>query len=201
MRRSGFTLIELLVVIAIIAILAAILFPVFARAREKARQANCQSNLKQIGLAFEMYVQDYDEMYPMTAMQASPYANYSYETLHPYLMNDQIWYCPSADDRRYAPNRRLVGLAPPPNSTDSTFLKKSQIMFPTQKILAGDTGRAWYIYNHTQTDPDSPARTYGLYPWHNGQANVVFADGHVKSVNWLEYNRNSAYWYRHLDPN
>ncbi|MEN6401596.1 MAG: DUF1559 domain-containing protein, partial [Armatimonadia bacterium] len=60
-RQRGFTLIELLVVIAIIAILAAILFPVFARAREKARQASCQSNLKQIGLAALMYAQDYDE--------------------------------------------------------------------------------------------------------------------------------------------
>ena len=60
MRKRGFTLIELLVVIAIIAILAAILFPVFARAREKARQASCASNLKQYGLAFLMYAQDYD---------------------------------------------------------------------------------------------------------------------------------------------
>jgi prepilin-type N-terminal cleavage/methylation domain-containing protein/prepilin-type processing-associated H-X9-DG protein len=65
MRRKGFTLIELLVVIAIIAILAAILFPVFARAREKARQASCQSNLKQIALSVMMYSQDYDETYPI----------------------------------------------------------------------------------------------------------------------------------------
>jgi prepilin-type N-terminal cleavage/methylation domain-containing protein/prepilin-type processing-associated H-X9-DG protein len=64
-RSSGFTLIELLVVIAIIAILAAILFPVFASAREKARQTTCTSNLKQIGLAFTQYMQDYDEVYPI----------------------------------------------------------------------------------------------------------------------------------------
>ena len=63
-RRLGFTLIELLVVIAIIAILAAILFPVFARAREKARQTQCLSNYKQLALAVQMYIQDYDGVYP-----------------------------------------------------------------------------------------------------------------------------------------
>lgn len=64
MKRKAFTLIELLVVIAILAILASILFPVFARARENARRASCLSNMKQLGLAMMMYVQDYDECYP-----------------------------------------------------------------------------------------------------------------------------------------
>jgi prepilin-type N-terminal cleavage/methylation domain-containing protein len=68
-RNQAFTLIELLVVIAIIAILAAILFPVFAQAREKARQASCLSNAKQIGLAGQMYAQDYDEILPETGWQ------------------------------------------------------------------------------------------------------------------------------------
>ena len=70
-KRSGFTLIELLVVIAIIAILAAILFPVFARARENARRTSCVSNLKQIGLGIMQYTQDYDERYPLPVWQVT----------------------------------------------------------------------------------------------------------------------------------
>src|SRR5215472_767833 len=66
MKRNGFTLIELLIVIAIIAILAAILFPVFAQVREKARQTACLSNLRQIGMATRMYMQDYDDRFPQT---------------------------------------------------------------------------------------------------------------------------------------
>src|ERR687883_602422 len=74
-RRDAFTLIELLVVIAIIAILAAILFPVFAQARAKARQTACLSNLKQIGTGLMMYTQDYDETYPGTFNQCPPINN------------------------------------------------------------------------------------------------------------------------------
>ena len=84
-RKSGFTLIELLVVIAIIAILAAILFPVFAQAREKGRQASCTSNMKQIGLAMLMYCGDYDEMFPYGASNAvTPTATW-YDLVEPYV--------------------------------------------------------------------------------------------------------------------
>jgi len=99
-HRNGFTLIELLVVIAIISILAAILFPVFARAREQARKASCQSNLKQIGIAFTMYTQDYDERYPAAANGSAVEngkSNRWYDVLNPYIKNkQQIWICPTA---------------------------------------------------------------------------------------------------------
>ena len=99
MRKSGFTLIELLVVIAIIAILAAILFPVFAKAREKARQASCQSNLKQIGLALMQYAGDYDDCYPVGytwCNNANPQTNIQYFVqLQPYCKNWQLFACPS----------------------------------------------------------------------------------------------------------
>ena len=105
--RRAFTLIELLVVIAIIAILAAILFPVFARAREKARQASCQSNLKQIDLAMQMYFQDYDEkhMYVITKCSGAEPGNLlaripQYVRLEPYVKNWQLFACPSAHPHR-----------------------------------------------------------------------------------------------------
>ena len=99
MKKRGFTLIELLVVIAIIALLAAILFPVFGRARENARRSSCQSNLKQIGLGFAQYVQDYDEFWTPFSVAggstASNPANVWNILLQPYLKSGQIFQCPS----------------------------------------------------------------------------------------------------------
>ncbi|MBC7328947.1 prepilin-type N-terminal cleavage/methylation domain-containing protein [bacterium] len=99
MKRKGFTLIELLVVIAIIAILAAILFPVFSRAREQARKAACLSNMKQVGMALMMYVQDWDETYPYLISCAAPEhvlpTSLPQGLLHPYVKNCGVWECPS----------------------------------------------------------------------------------------------------------
>ncbi len=101
-KRQGFTLIELLVVIAIIAILAAILFPVFGRARENARRSSCQSNLKQIGLGIMQYVQDYDEKYPTTNGSpgfggglAGQFGRWRM-AIFPYVKSSQIFTCPSS---------------------------------------------------------------------------------------------------------
>ena len=131
--RRGFTLIELLVVIAIIAILAAILFPAFARARENARRTSCLSNLKQIGLGFMQYTQDYDEKFPLSIVgQGNPGGPYIQSTpgtpgvefktsdgnnpahnvswmdcLHPYIKSTQLFICPSG--RPYAPEASSYG--------------------------------------------------------------------------------------------
>src|SRR5471030_203059 len=94
-RKSGFTLIELLVVIAIIAILAAILFPVFARARENARRASCQSNLKQIGLGILQYTQDYDEKMPVCNNYVQRQSQGWAGPILPYLKSVQVFHCPS----------------------------------------------------------------------------------------------------------
>jgi prepilin-type N-terminal cleavage/methylation domain-containing protein/prepilin-type processing-associated H-X9-DG protein len=115
-RKIGFTLIELLVVIAIIAILAAILFPVFAQARDAARKASCLSNLKQIGLAVAMYLQDYDNLYPSQQRDGEPLnepgkepvykdvqQNYM-DSLYPYVKNTKVFLCPSGPphaDKQY----------------------------------------------------------------------------------------------------
>jgi prepilin-type N-terminal cleavage/methylation domain-containing protein/prepilin-type processing-associated H-X9-DG protein len=110
-HNSGFTLIELLVVIAIITLLAAILFPVFARARGNARRASCMSNLKQIGLGLMMYTQDYDETYPnqhyinssgALSTLSGPYSSDHYQdnteiVLYPYIKSTQLWLCPSQE--------------------------------------------------------------------------------------------------------
>jgi prepilin-type N-terminal cleavage/methylation domain-containing protein/prepilin-type processing-associated H-X9-DG protein len=146
--HKGFTLIELLVVIAIIAILAAILFPVFAKVREKARQATCASNLKQEGLATLEYVQDYDEKYPTGywTNAANTQFVYWYQIIMPYVASANanvatINFCPSAPSTSamaYSMNPRVGG-----DSTDTFFnytspAAQAQLTHPSDTILYGD---------------------------------------------------------------
>jgi prepilin-type N-terminal cleavage/methylation domain-containing protein len=148
-KRPGFTLIELLVVIAIIAILAAILFPVFAQAREKARSATCLSNNKQIGLAMAMYTQDYDQTYPpqrtdgMVTLAAGGKEGTYYDALRPYQKNDQIWLCPSAE-----PNSNGKAKLTPPamayhmngNLITAAGLAEAAVAAPASCMLMRESG-------------------------------------------------------------
>lgn len=124
-KKQAFTLIELLVVIAIISILAAILFPVFARARENARRASCISNGKQMGLAMMQYTQDYDEKFPISIKNLSNSVEVWDNAIFPYVKNDGVYICPSANTnntRSYSFNVWLAGWTDYPFSgkTDTT---------------------------------------------------------------------------------
>ena len=192
MKRSGFTLIELLVVIAIIAILAAILFPVFARAREKARQTSCLSNLKQLGLGSQMYKQDYDETHfvdrmPTTNPPAAggPYAGcdgQSYwwgDAIQPYIKNRQLFICPSDSApttcsgfpvRSYQPQRYSCRGCPRPIG-----VKDSSVVAPAETI---DIMESNYNSEAADCDPGSYAMPGNSAARHNGGWNIAFCDGH-----------------------
>ena len=197
MNRRGFTLIELLVVIAIIAILAAILFPVFARAREKARQASCQSNLKQIGLAWLMYVQDYDEK--LTYLWPTPSWSSYILRGDPYIKNRQLWQCPSSEDNvacacgypggfgdanyRQANYMYNMWLTVGESYNDLGGKKQSAIQVPANTIWMFDGRRsilhftAWARGNGQGSRSCDPS----VANIHNLQANCLYVDGHVKS--------------------
>ncbi len=129
-HRRGFTLIELLVVIAIIAILAAILFPVFAQAREKARQTACLSNMKQIGLGVLQYVQDYDESYPKADFWPGQptFSNYYFWTsqrcIQPYIKSTDVYRCPS-DSFAATQDAAFYGLSADRKPVDITYMANS----------------------------------------------------------------------------
>ena len=185
--RRGFTLIELLVVIAIIAILAAILFPVFARAREAARQTQCLSNTKQLSTAVTMYAQDYDELLPLHQfVNGSTTLYYWPDAVHPYVKNSGLWKCPSqANAAGFDFN--FTPLNPPTVTTPDFYVSYgfnyaalagaalAAVEKPADTVLVIDGVCAWATV--PAVDPAYPA----VYR-HNENGNVGYLDGHSKSA-------------------
>lgn len=208
LKKRAFTLIELLVVIAIIAILAAILFPVFGRARENARRSSCQSNLKQIGLGILQYVQDYDETYPQRYFGGIPegpgrQANSWRRSIFPYVKSTQLFQCPSntfntelADDSRAAEMATLPAGAPvffrsyaingantfggTPPSEFNRGHKLAEMVNSSEIVLVTEMaqGRAF-------TGDLGPVANWGrpdlVFKGHLNTINFLFCDGHVKA--------------------
>ena len=188
MKRRGFTLIELLVVIAIIAILAAILFPVFAKAREKARQASCASNLKQIAVAMISYSQDYDELFPRNCVyNGTIYDTWWQVGVQPYVKNTQIVICPSS--KLTIGYSQYIGLGY--TSAATTGTSQANIKKPSQTIMCGDSYDRCMLPSSWRRPAGTPiGSAYGAVTaacgWrtpcapHNEGANFAFIDGHVK---------------------
>jgi len=199
--KHGFTLIELLVVIAIIAILAAILFPVFARARENARRTSCQSNLKQVGLGLRQYSQDNDELFPLTYVDVNASGTFDaadsgwVQSVQPYVKSYQLFQCASETNGMIAnvgtgANPTTVGWTDYWYNSNLAGLNESQISFVANTISNGDgdSGTAAYaLGNSSSATPwtmgTAPGSGYAVR--HLDGANFAFADGHVK---WLKPN-------------
>lgn len=209
---SAFTLIELLVVIAIIAILAAILFPVFARARENARRSSCTSNMKQIGLGILQYVQDYDEKYPaLTRKSGTNYFNggsvpwiYWQFQVQPYIKSSQVFSCPSNS------GPLVMGTSPGVYTQSMAYsgnpLGDGESPFPWegsttlgQGMFGGDLSPGVSLADISNTastimvaenmgndfiypDKGNDWSKERLFSGHLGTGNYLYADGHVKSM-------------------
>ena len=212
-KSKGFTLIELLVVIAIIAILAAILFPVFAKAREKARQTSCASNMKQIGLGVMMYTQDYDGYYPLAAyddwltwwpQMVAPYIQKASKNLDTETIGvdnggiPRVFVCPSMSTHGLRGdigiNYPLLVNAPVQRGGPILAHQESDLSSPASILMAVDSADTWpgkgifgscLAMSPAWFGNAEPriANTWSYWARHNDGMNVTFCDGHVK---WMK---------------
>jgi prepilin-type N-terminal cleavage/methylation domain-containing protein/prepilin-type processing-associated H-X9-DG protein len=235
-KPRAFTLIELLVVIAIISILAAILFPVFARAREKARQASCSSNLKQLGLAVAQYVQDHDETLPTREFDAGSGRQYSWRVqIFPYVKSKAVFQCPSNDETSLAELSGPVDALPASYGCNAGALASTwaqigtypqdggaqapmpsvytspggpapgsrpvpiaEVGRPAEVILLAEAGREGQAF----TDYPFGCGTFSgcYFAAHTQRMNVLYADGHVKSMKPTQTGRPVNQWAIQAEP-
>jgi len=205
-NRRGFTLIELLVVIAIIAILAAILFPVFAQAREKARQTSCLSDLKQIGLAFKMYVQDYDERWPQSdplpnGACCSPgqtgqvgvdfgFGGWISNGLRAYTKDQAIYICPDVNVNGFPDPWSNGGTATLNGSQNFSYAfnyksdygaKEAAFQEPASALIMADSATAWWDCPYENTGCGWRSRDW---LWHT-QKNYLLTEWHTQKNNGI----------------
>ena len=201
--KRAFTLVEVLIVLFVIGVLAALLFPVFSRARENARRASCLGNIKQIGLGIMQYVRDYDEKYPLAYADSDGSGSYNaafdvgwMQVLQPYVKSTQIFQCPS-EPLPYAPPQRATDYwySAPVAQTE----RMTDVDQPAQTVMCGDgvAMPAAFVATHGALayDGDAPSLKYNRDIWdvteqtagqggrrHLGGMNFLFCDAHAK---WL----------------
>ena len=208
-KRSGFTLIELLIVIAIISLLAAILFPVFGRARENARRSSCQSNMKQIGLGILQYLQDNDEQFPLIGdPSASPCSSPWQERIQPYLKSKGLFHDPSsmsanvvacsnpsdrvfnhymANGTRYAVGNGTAFSYPRPMDEADWYAGGSSLR-STHIAVVTEPSRVLLVAEYNGTANYANINSVSASPGgfsltnHLTTTNFLFTDGHVKSI-------------------
>lgn len=203
-RNFAFTLIELLIVISIIALLAAILFPVFSRARENARRSTCQSNEKQLSLALIQYTQDYDERLP--AWTVVNFTGYWHELIQPYVNNYQIVRCPSAiaakgqaltNGNGNQPTYGMTGLGSSPtrnvmyayNGMHLSYIKEPARTFLLVETMSSSNyfngngyGAAYVRFDNIAVGGTPESNPEFHSDMHFDGSNVAFVDGHVKWI-------------------